>query len=124
MLPSIAAVGAIELLRDGGSLSATFAGPNGAQYGLLMQVILEHGPDGGLIQRGYERPVVFERVEFREADKIGWQGVNEVELSWSHASILLHQMKPLVRDEPDARCLEMMLESVRGEGALPEASRG
>ncbi len=122
MLPSIAAVDSIEVLRDGGSLAAIFVGSNGSRYGLHMPLISDRGPAGELIRRGYGQPVVFERLEFRDQGSFGWRSVNEVELSWSHASVFLHQLRLHVRDERDADCLAMMLESVEGEGKLPAAT--
>jgi hypothetical protein len=121
MLPSIAAVDSVEVLRDGGSLAATFVGSNGSRYGLHMALISDRGPAGELNRRGYGRPVVFERLEFRDQGSFGWRSINEVELSWSHASVFLHQLRPHVQDERDAHCLAMMLESVEGEGKLPAA---
>lgn len=121
MLPSIVAVDSVEVLRDGGSLAATFMGHNGSRYGLHMQLISDRSPAGELVRRGYERPVVFERLEIREPDKVAWEAVNQVELSWSHAAVLLDQMRSHVRNDRDARCLEMMMESVAGEGKRPEA---
>jgi hypothetical protein len=86
-----------------------------------MPLISDRGPAGELIRRGYGLPVVFERLEFRDQGSFGWRSINEVELSWSHASVFLHQLRPHVQNERDAHCLAMMLESVESEGKLPAA---
>lgn len=119
MLPSISALVAVEMIRDGGSLAATFSGLNGSKYGMHMQVISGRGPSGELIRRGYERPVVFERIEVHDQQRWGWEAINEVELSWQHAVALLHQLRPHVRSESDARWLAAMIECAKGEGKCP-----
>lgn len=119
MLPSISALVTVEMVRDGGSFAATFSGMNGSKYGLRMQVISDRGPSGELIRRGYERPVVFERIEVHDQQRWAWEAINEVELSWQHAVALLHQLRTHVRSEPDARSLAAMIECAEGEGKCP-----
>jgi hypothetical protein len=108
MLPSIALVSGVEMIRDGGSLAAVFQGPNGGEYWLFFKVRIRELPSGEAERLGYEKPVVFERY-------VG----NESEISWQHAKVLLNQMRPMLREESHHRWLEAMYASAEAYGLLP-----
>ena len=108
MLPSIALVSSVEMIRDGGSLAAIFQGENGSEYWLFFKVSIRELPSGEAERLGYEKPVVFER-------QVG----NETEISWQHAKILLNQMRPMLREESHRRWLEAMYASANTDGQLP-----
>jgi hypothetical protein len=108
MLPPIASVNSVEMIRDGGSLAASFQGANGSEYWLFLQLEVGELPTGESERLGYATPVVVERA-------IG----QEVEISWDHAKVLLNQMRPMLRKDADQKWLETMYASVEGNGALP-----
>jgi hypothetical protein len=108
MLPPIALVSSVEMIRDGGSLAAIFQVANGSEYWLFFRVDVQELPSGEVERVGYKSPVVVER-------QVG----NEVEVSWQHAKILLNQMRPLLREESHRTWLEAMYVSAEANGALP-----
>ncbi len=121
MLPSISTVLSIEMVRDGGSLAAHFIGANGSSYCLHFQLITMRDSNGDVQRIGYAKPVVFERLEFREANRFEWQGINLVEVSWIHARVLLRQLRGHRCNDRDSKWLAAMEESATAEGALPQA---
>ena len=107
MLPSIALVFGIEMIRDGGSLAAIFQGLDGGEYWVLLKVRLK--VIAGVIERlGYEEPAVLDRLNQRE-----------IAISWQHAQILLSQIAPFLDGERKRRWLNIMIEAVSANGALP-----
>jgi len=121
MLPAISAIASIEMIRDGGSLQAEFVGANGSKYCLYFQLISEENQSGEFVRLGYEQPVVFERLEFREENRTEWRGINQVEVSWAHAKVLLHQLRALLQSDQDSKWLAAMEEVAGTEGEVPEA---
>ena len=103
MLPSVALALAVEKLRDGGSLCASFQGSNGAQYWLVLPILLESGA-----MNGYSKPVVVEQPYAPE----------KLQLSWSHAEVLLHQVERLLPEGSDRRWIQPMYEAIRNEGKV------
>ena len=75
---------------------------------------------GELVRLGYERPVIFERLEIREEKRIEWQAINQVEVSWEHAKVLLHQLRAFLQREQDSKWLAAMEEVANTEGKLPD----
>ena len=108
MLPSIGLVLSVEMIRDGGSLAAVFQGSNGSEYWLSFEVRTRELPSGEIERLGYKDPVVVER-------KIGLS----LGTSWQHALIMLHQMRPLVRDESSLKWLQVMEATAEAHGQLP-----
>lgn len=108
MLPSIALVHSIEMVRDGGSLAAVFQGGDGAEYWLLFEVELRELASGEVVRLGYQHPVVVER-------QVGTQ----VEVSWEHSCVLLSQMRSLIRHEEHRKWLEAMLTAAETLGQVP-----
>lgn len=60
MLPSIVVVNSVEMIRDGGSLAASFQGKNGSEYWLFFRLLHRTLPTGILERLGYAKPVVVE----------------------------------------------------------------
>ena len=110
MLPSIAIVLSVEMVRDGGSLAAVFQGSNGSEYWLFFEIDYQVLPSRGWERLGYKDPVVFER-----------QTGIKTALSWQHAKIFLNQMSPLLRADRDAKWLKLMQETAETQGQLPSA---
>ena len=119
MLPPIAAVAGVEMIRDGGSLQADFVGTNGSSYCLHFKLISKDGSAGELVRVGYEHPVVYERFEFREGNRVYWQAINQVDVSWAHAKVLLHQFRDLLKSEEDSTWLSAMEEFANTDGQVP-----
>jgi len=119
MLPPISAITNVEMIRDGGSLVAGFLGANGSRYCLHFALISEHSPSGDFVRLGYEQPIVFERLTFRDEGGNRWEPVNQVEVSWAHAIALLHQLRPLVRDDHDIAWLTTMEDVASSQGDIP-----
>lgn len=107
------------MLRDGGSLAALFSGTNGSAYCLHFQLISGTGLNGELVRLGYEKPIVFERLVFRDANKIEMKSLNEVEITWEHAKVLLRQIRRHLQNDRDLKWLSAMEESAETEGKLP-----
>jgi hypothetical protein len=119
MLPPISSVVSIEMIRDGGSLRAEFVGANGSKYCLNFKLISEENSSGELVRLGYERPIAFERLEIREENRIEWQAINQIEMSWTYAKVLLHQLRAFLRSDQDLRWLAAMEEVANTEGEIP-----
>ncbi len=96
------------MLRDGGSLAATFQGADAAEYWLLLQVRVRELPSGRTERLGYEPPYLLARET----------GL-KTHISWEHAWALLNQARSMVRTEQDGLWLQHMAEAVRGRGQLP-----
>jgi hypothetical protein len=108
MLPSIGLVLSVEMIRDGGSLVAMFQGSNGAEYWLFFELDARELPTGQLERVAYKEPVVVER-------QVGLP----VAVSWEHAKIMLHQMRPLVPDTSSLKWLGIMEATAETHGGLP-----
>jgi hypothetical protein len=108
MLPTIALVNSVEMIRDGGSLAASFQGANGAEYWLFFQLRQQDLPSGQIERLGYEKPIVIER-----------QSGIQSEVTWQHAVTLISQIRPLLCATSDEEWLEAMESVAQQEGALP-----
>lgn len=121
MLPPISTIVSIEMIRDGGSLQAEFVGANGSKCCLTFKLISEITPSGEFVRLGYKHPVVFEQFEIREENRIEWQAINLVEVSWAHAKVLLCQLRAVLQSDQDAKWLAAMEEVATTEGEVPHA---
>jgi hypothetical protein len=101
MLPTISLALSVEMLRDGGSLCAAFQGTNGSVYWLVLPVQFESG-----VVKGYSNPVVVERPFAAE----------EIQVSWSHAEVLLHQIEHLLPPSANRSWVQPMYEVIHNEG--------
>lgn len=108
MLPSVVLVLSVEMIRDGGSLAATFQGSNGSEYWLFFEIRFHELPSGERERLGHNDPVVFVR-------QVGVPSG----ISWRHAENLLHQLRPLVRDDSSLKWLEVMEATAAANGHLP-----
>ncbi len=107
MLPSFAALNSVEVLRDGGSLCASFQGSDSCEYWLLLRIRLAEVELDMIERLGYEAPVLVDRTTQQES-----------QLSWEHAKALLGQaqrMQPAKSDEP---ALEYMAKAIESHGDL------
>lgn len=108
MLPSIAIVDSVEMIRDGGSLGALFRGPDGSQYSLVLQLRTQELPSGDVERLGYEAPAIIDRLAQRV-----------FQITWKQASILLDQIAKLSKNERDLHWVSVMGEVIATEGQLP-----
>ena len=110
MLPSIALANSVEMLRDGGSLCASFQGANGSRYWLVLPVRMSDDHS----RLGYADPVIVERPFAPE----------ELTVSWRHAEILLRQIERLLPPTAERDWVEPMYECIRAQGDwLPPSYR-
>lgn len=103
MLPPIALAHSIEMLRDGGSLCASFQGANGLHYWLWLPVVLE-----GSRAVAYAQPVIVKRPYTAQS----------IQISWVHAKTILHQVEALLPCSTDRKYIEQMYEAIRNEGRI------
>ena len=108
MLPSIGLVLSVEMIRDGGSLAAVFQGSNGSKYWLFFELHSRELPSGQLERLGYKDPVVIER-------QVGLS----MSVSWEQATVMLHQMRPLVSDASNLKWLDTMEAAAGAHGKIP-----
>jgi len=108
MLPAISIVDSVEMIRDGGSLAAAFRSPDGSEYWLFYKVRLKELPTGETERLGYASPVIVDRMTG-----------SEIELSWQHAKIFLHQMRPLLRGHSGQEWFDLMEATADASGQLP-----
>ena len=108
MLPSIALVRSVEMIRDGGSLAAVFQGSSGSEYWLFFEVKLNALPSGQTERTGYSSPVVVDRLTGTATP-----------VSWQNAIALIHQMTPLLVEARDRKWLQAMETTANNLGQLP-----
>jgi hypothetical protein len=108
MLPSIALVHSVEMIRDGGSLATIFQGSNGSEYWLFFKVRLQKRSSGETERLGFLNPVIVDRLTG-----------NGIEISWQHAKVFLNQMHPFIREDRHSKWFEIMQEVVEMQGRLP-----
>jgi hypothetical protein len=105
MLPSIALVDSVEMIRDGGSLAAVFQGSNGSRYWLFIKIDVEILASGEWQRTHYLKPIVYERPHGAA-----------VELSWQHAKVFLNQMRWLLQTQRHEGMLEIMMTVIDAKG--------
>jgi hypothetical protein len=108
------------MIRDGGSLQASFVGTNGSKYCLWFELVTRVDEHGRRRRAGYSNLLVFERLEFHRPNSFEWRSANEVEVSWEHAANLLHQFRSHPLSDVQVRWLENMEKVASLRGGLPE----
>ena len=108
MLPPVALVHSVEMIRDGGSLAAVFQGANGSQYWLLFPIEIHDLPSGEWERLGYMSPVVVDR-----------QSGCHIDVSWQHAIVLIHQIEALTTEQSSIKWLNVMESTAAACGRLP-----
>ena len=81
MIPHVDTFFQAELLRDGGSLCASFLDPHGHSVWLLLKVQRESQTSGQSVRTGFHRPLVINRT-------IGIENG----VSWSTAKVLIARL--------------------------------
>ena len=107
MLPPVTQLLSVEMVRDGGSLAATFRGGNSSEYWLFFPVKIETiDPDHETIT-GWNLPLILER-------STGLQN----EVSWQHAISFIGKLKPQARDPKHLALLDAMAEIAGASGGV------
>lgn len=122
MLPTVVSLESVEMIRDGGSLRATYRDcTNDLTYALGFPIKL-HVTDRGYQLIGYRTPwhgvqVLIEKNGLR----VGHKYENIETLSWTDARVLLMALgKHFVPSwECDRRCFDWMVYIAEHEGQLP-----
>lgn len=104
MLPSVGLAESTEVLRDGGSLCASFQGINGSRYWLVLPI--RHGAHKSGQSLGYENPIAVERPFAPE----------EMQVSWTHAEALLRQFERPLPPEADRKWVQPMYDCIAKQG--------
>lgn len=108
MLPSITRADSVEMLRDGGSLCAAFAGADGSEYWLLVPVEQAASDSPAFESRRYAEPVVVDRPH----------GATPIQVSWDHAAILLRQIVFMLPASASRSWVASMIECVARRGDM------
>jgi len=106
MLPPVVNALAAEMIRDGGSFAATFLCADSNEYWLHFGIQLDEH-DGYVEARRYSKPVVVNRP-----------AQLETQISWQHATVLLGQLRPMLRHEQHLRAADVMVDIAEHEGAI------
>ena len=107
MLPPVTRVFSVEMIRDGGSLAATYGSGNGAEYCLFFPVRIEAVDSDHTRISGWESPELLERGT----------GL-KTQLSWDHAKTFIGQLKPQVHDPREAALLDAMRDIAAASGSI------
>jgi hypothetical protein len=108
VLPAVALVHSVELIRDGGSLGAYFADLQGNKFVLCLGIRTRDLGNGKTERLGYNAPEVVDRLS----------GLATA-LSWQHAAIFLEQLAYLVHQKHDLAWLSVMREVIAAQGEMP-----
>lgn len=108
MLPSVGLVLSVEMIRDGGSLAATFQGTDGCEYLLFLPIRRNKKGPGVAFGPGYDEPLIIDQLVQRE-----------IPINWHQAEMLLSQIRPLLERESDQKWFAFMSEVVRLRGTYP-----
>jgi hypothetical protein len=108
MLPSITRSDSVEMLRDGGSLCASFVGADGSQYWLLVPIDPASSDSASFEARRYAEPVVVDRPD----------AAKPIQVSWDHAAILLRQIVSMLPAGRPRSWIAPMTECLTRRGAI------
>jgi len=109
MLPSIAVIDSVEMIRDGGSLAAVFHGTDSCEYLLFLEILSRELESGDIERLGYAAPKIVSRFT-----------KSALPITWQHASVLLGQIGGMIRRENDLKWHALMTQVVETEGELPD----
>jgi hypothetical protein len=123
-LPVPARLHDIEILRDGGSLAASFSDADGAYFHLRLPVIRT---DGTFTPCGYAAPELERTVPHLYTDKFtggqhGYETSETITLSWEDGEHLLARLAPLPverKARTDGEFLGLMARILAARGAIP-----
>jgi hypothetical protein len=108
MLPPIAVVDSVEMVRDGGSLAAIFHGTDSCEYSLLLEILSRKLDYGDVERLGYAAPKIVSRLTN-----------SALPITWQHAAVLLCQIGGMIRREKDLKWHGVMAQVVETRGELP-----
>jgi hypothetical protein len=106
MLPPVDLVLGVEMLRDGGSLCASFQGSNASVYWLILPIRMRTDAEGNHYPIGYRSPIIVERPFAPE----------EISISWEHATVMLGELERLLPADADRRWVNAMYVAISHKG--------
>ena len=109
MLPPIAVVDSVEMIRDGGSFAAIFHGSDSCEYWLFFKILTRELNDQTIERLGYATPKIVNR-----------HTNIEVPITWAHASTLLNQIGTMIHQSEDLKWHGMMQNIAISNGPLPD----
>ena len=107
MLPPISHVLSVEMIRDGGSLAALYVSTDGSTQALFFLVNEER------VDANHRRVAGWHPPEIRD----GVSGM-KISVSWSHAEVLIGQLRSFAQNVQQIAVLEAMHEVARAGGAI------
>ena len=107
MLPTIGTALSAELIRDGGSLCASFLGADSATYWLLFKLIIVDTSPGYREAKHYATPVILDRLSG-----------TSVSITWDHAKAMLGEISSLLSKQTHHEAVDSMLDIAQNEGQI------
>jgi hypothetical protein len=113
----VAAVNRVEMVRDGGSFSATFVDPSRMEFRLWFPIAFHLGE-----RAGHGDPFVARVERFAEENRSGWSAEDVRPVTWGEALSLLEEIRPLIpeTDEWSLRRFEEMVGVAQRSGKLAQ----
>jgi hypothetical protein len=111
----VTSVNHVEMIRDGGSFSATFVDPSHVEHVLWFPIAFRLSACVG-----HGDPFVARVVRFADETKVGWSFEDVRPVTWGEALSLLEEIRPLIprADTWSLRWFEEMVGVAQRSGAL------
>ncbi|MGF6227695.1 hypothetical protein QFZ27_001650 [Inquilinus ginsengisoli] len=126
MIPSVHAPVSIEMIRDGGSLTATFTSDEGKRFILFIGINTRKIDEAHRENLGYHSPIVIDADPSKrlpDTDSVVYSelGGPSVPISWSEARSILVQVSRLIGELTpwQEKWLHKMRDVVNFDGAPP-----
>jgi hypothetical protein len=126
MVPSVRAPVSVEMIRDGGSLTATFASDQGKRFILFIGINIRNIDELHKEKLGYHSPIVIDADPSKrppDTDSVVYSelGGPSVPISWSEAHGILSQVSRLIGElgPYQEQWLRKMMDAANFEGAPP-----
>jgi hypothetical protein len=100
--------GNVEMLRDGGSLAATFRDSLGHEYTLLITIQTQVLPTGGVELLRYAAPIF-------DSPRV----TRPTPVTWEQAGVLFEQVRGVLGENQRREWVDLMSEVISTKGVLP-----
>jgi hypothetical protein len=107
VLPTIGTVLSAELIRDGGSLCASFVGTDSASYWLFFKLVIVDTSPGYREAKHYATPVIGDRLSG-----------TSISITWDHAKAMLSEISSLLSKPTHHEAVDSMLDIAQNEGQI------